>query len=353
MRILILGGTGFIGPHVVRRLADAHEVTVFTRGKLHPELPPQVRLLTGDYHDLAAYAGEFAKLVPEVVVDMIPITQEDARRVVAEFRGIARRLVVASSQDVYRAWGYIAGRDAGPVDSHIHEESPLRASRFPYRGRKLPIYQEWDLDNYDKILVEQVFQSEPDLPATILRLPMIYGPGDPGHRTLPYLKRMDDGRRVIPISRPAARMRLPLGFVEDVAEAIALAVTNEAATGRVYNVAESDHLSTAEFVEAVGEAAGWSGEVVELEPGVLAGPWDAFRLDQDVLTDSTRIRRELGYRETVPRLEALRRTIAWQRGHVPEPFPAQLFDYAGEDQALAKLKGSTWTDQTLSHAVML
>jgi hypothetical protein len=54
------------------------------------------------------------------------------------------------------------------------------------------------------------------------------------------------------------------------------------------------------------------------------------------LTDSTRIRRELGYRETVPRAEAMRRTIEWERAHPPDPFPKELFDYAAEDQALER-----------------
>jgi nucleoside-diphosphate-sugar epimerase len=284
---------------------------------------------------LAEYRGEFLRLGPEVVLDLIPITEQDALNVVAVFRGIARRVVAASSQDVYRAWGYVIGTDSGPVDLHITEDSPLRESRYPYRGRKLPIYTEWDIDNYDKILVERAFRTDPDLPVTILRLPMIYGPGDPGHRTLPYLKRMDDGRPAIPMEQSAARWRVPQGYVEDIGAAVALAVTSDAASGRIYNVAEPDVRSTSDFIRAIGEAVGWNGRVVELPKGALPGPWDAYHMDQHVVTDSSRIRRELGYRETVPRIEALRRTIEWERAHPPDPFPAAMFDYAAEDRVLA------------------
>ena len=127
----------------------------------------------GDYKKLLEYRGPFQRLAPEVILDMIPITEQDALDVVATFRGIARRTVAASSQDVYRAWGYVTGRDSGPVDPQITEDSPLRESRYPYRGRKLSIYTEWNLENYDKILVERAFQSDLELPATILRLPII------------------------------------------------------------------------------------------------------------------------------------------------------------------------------------
>ena len=314
MNILVLGGTGFMGPHVISNLvADGHVVTVFARGNLQPDLPSDVRRVTGDYKKLPEYRDQLQGLAPDVVVDMIPITEQDALKVVATFRGIVQRVVAARSQDVYLAWGYVTGMDAGPVDPHITEGSPLRESRYPYRGRKLPIYTEWDLENYDKILVERAFQSDPGLPATILRLPMVYGPGDPGHRTFQYLKRMDDGRAVIPIEQSAARWRAPQGYVEDVGVAIALAVTNGTSMGRVYNIAEPDVRSTADFIREIGKAMGWNGQIVELPKGALPGPWDAYRMDQHVVTDSSRIRRELGYQEAVPRTEALRRTIAWER----------------------------------------
>jgi nucleoside-diphosphate-sugar epimerase len=335
MRILILGGTGFIGPHVIRYfVADGHEVTVFARGKTQADLPPNVRHMTGDYTRLPEYRDEFRRLAPEAVLDMIPITENEARQVAATFRGIARRVVAASSQDVYRAWGYVLGIDRGPVDPHINEDSPLRESRYPYRGRKLPIYTERDMDNYDKVLVERAFQSELEFPATIVRLPMVYGPGDYVRRTFSWIKRMDDGRTAIPMEEAFARWVGPLGYVEDVAAAIALAVTNDAAAGRTYNIAEADLRSNADFVRDIGAAAGWTGRIVELPKGALPGPWDAFHTEQHVLTDSSRIRRELGYRETVPPLEALRRTIAWERANPPHPEPPS--DYAAEDRALAE-----------------
>ena len=107
--------------------------------------------------------------------------------------------------------------------------------------------------------------------------------------------------------------------------AIVLAVTNGTSIGRVYNIAEPDVRSTAEFIREIGEAVGWKGQIIELPRGALPGPWDAYRMDQHVVTDSSRIRRDLGYQETVPRTEALRRTIEWERVHPPDPLPAAVW----------------------------
>jgi hypothetical protein len=75
MRVLVIGRTRFLGPRLVQRLAAAgHEVAVFHRGQTTAASPPDVRGLRGDRCRLADHAGEFRRLSPDVVVDMIPFT---------------------------------------------------------------------------------------------------------------------------------------------------------------------------------------------------------------------------------------------------------------------------------------
>src|SRR5262249_51564849 len=148
--------------------------------------------------------------------------------------------------------------------------------------------------SYDKIPVERVVLGEPDLPGTVLRLPMVHGPGDPCNRLSPYLTRMDDGRPAIVLDEQMARWKCPRGYVEDVAAAIALAVVDERAAGRVYNVAEPDAFAEAEWVRRIGEVVGWRGEVVTVSGGRIALP---YRMEQWLDTDSGRIRGELGFNE--------------------------------------------------------
>lgn len=70
----------------------------------------------------------------------------------------------------------------------------------------------------------------------------------------------------------------------------------------------------------------------ERAPAHLKSPGN---LDQDWVADTSRIRTELGYAEPVPRSEAIRRTIAWERAHPPAQYSPAGFDYPAEDAALA------------------
>lgn len=103
MRILIIGGTRFVGPPLVRRLYDqGHTVWLFHRSPAQVDLPP-VTHITGDRYRLAEHTGTFRTIQPDVVIDMIPLTEADAQSVMDLFKGLTARVVAISSQDVYRA----------------------------------------------------------------------------------------------------------------------------------------------------------------------------------------------------------------------------------------------------------
>ena len=241
--------------------------------------------------------------------------------------------------DVYRACGILHGTEPGEPDNRpLSENAPLRTQRPPYSRETFESLKKtftWLEDDYDKIPVERVVMAEPRLPGTVLRLPMVYGPGDPLHRLYPLLKRIDDGRPAILLEESQAGWRGPRGYVENVAQGIALAATNERAGGRIYNVAEPEAFSELEWTRRVAEATDWPGRVrvlpAERMPSHLRLPYN-FR--QHWVPDTGRIRSELGYRESVPFEEGLRRTIAWERAHPPERYLWAQFDYPAEDAAL-------------------
>jgi nucleoside-diphosphate-sugar epimerase len=237
--------------------------------------------------------------------------------------------VAISSQDVYRAYDRVTRRDPGPPDQvPLTEDAPLREKLYPYERE--------GVEDYEKILVEKVVMGNPDLPGTVLRLPAVYGPGDYQHRSFEYVKRMEDGRPAILLGEGMASWRWTHGYVEDVALAIALAVSEGRAAGRVYNVGEPDPPSWAEWVGQIGRAAGWNGEVAVVPENLLPEHLDwGLDTEQHWVADTRRLRRELGYRETVPRDEALRRTVERERAHPPAKVDPTSFDYAAEDAALA------------------
>lgn len=335
MRILIIGGTRFMGPYIIKNLhTTGHEVALFHRGQTSAELLEGVKEILGDRNRLLEYAGELRAWQPDVVLDMMQATEKQARQFVEVFADFTGRVVVVSSQDVYRAFGRVNRTESGEVDpSPITENSPLRENLYPHRN-----FPGGDGAEYDKILVERVIMNRSEFPGTILRLPAVYGPGDFQHRMFPYLKRMLDGRPTILLEESVAHWRWTHGYVENVADAIALAVTDERASGRIYNVGEPFALSMAERVERIAQAADWHGRVVILPTERFP---EAMREEgnvaQHVAVDSSRLRRELGYSERIDLAEAFRRTIAWESVNQPEKIDPSMFDYAAEDEVLAKL----------------
>src|SRR2546428_13930982 len=179
MRVLVIGGTGFISSAVVRQLyQQGHTLIIVHRGQTQAELPAGIQQVLAKRVQIPDFLQEFKHFAPEVVLDMIPNDDQDAQTVMQTFEGIAQRVVAISSGDVYRAYGRILGTEPGPPDPvPLTEESPLRGQLYPYRQdppRSAADPEPW-ADDYEKILVERVVLGA-DLPGTILRLPQGYGP---------------------------------------------------------------------------------------------------------------------------------------------------------------------------------
>jgi nucleoside-diphosphate-sugar epimerase len=327
MRVLILGGNGFIGRFVATRLRDGgHDVSILHRGKTEP--PPGVTALVGDRRNLADLAIA-AAIKPDAIIDMIAWTEADAGPILDAFAGVASRLVLISSCDAYRNYdGLRRIGDAPPDPTPLREDSPLRERLYPYRTPEtLPGDFRYA---YDKIPLERACLSNEVIAATVLRLPMVYGPGDRQHRLFPYLKRMDERRPGVVLSQGQSTWRTTRGYVENVAAAIAAATLEPRAAGRVFNVGEPRADTEREWIDSVASVVGWQGRVVESPEPDADTDW-RYALH----TDTSALRELCPAVDPIDRVEALRRTIAWEREHPPASIDPAAFDYAAEDAVLA------------------
>jgi nucleoside-diphosphate-sugar epimerase len=315
MKVLILGGTGFIGRHLTTALLEAgHTVALFHRGKQLVRFPRPVRHIHGDRSRLAQSIRAFSLFAPEVVVDLIAFSEADAQAAIQIFSGRAERLVCASSMDVYQAYGSFRRLETSAVRTRpLSEGSPLRTVLFPYRA--LAKKKNDFLYCYEKILVERTVMSA-RLLATVLRLPQVFGPHDKQHRLRAYLQRMDAGEDIV-ISEAKARWRWTRGYVEDIAAGFVLAITNPRAAGRIYNIGERKAESEKDWIQRIGRAAGWSGRLMIVSedalPAELEEPYD---WKHDLAGATARIRHELGYREKISPAEAMRRSVRWERSQL-------------------------------------
>lgn len=335
MRVFIVGGTNFLGPAVVDRLVEGgHDVTVFHRGITESEGPSGVRHMHGDRRQLGDFRAEIERLAPDVVLDMAAMCGEDAKAVVEACGGVVPRAVMISSADVYRAYGRLHGSEPGPIEPlPVDEDGPLRERRFPYRGER-----GGRLDDYDKIPAEDAYRADGRIAATVLRLGAVHGERDSQHRLFMELVRMDAGRPAVLVQEDMLEWRWSRAYAGNVADAIALAVTDERAAGRTYNVAESEAMSQAEWLRAVARIAGWSGEIVAVPKEQLPEHMrTANNYAQHLVLDTSRIRRELGFAERVSPDDGIERAIAWERAHPPEQVSPRWTDFAAEDAVLASL----------------
>jgi len=90
MKILVIGGTGFIGPPVVGELQRlGHRVAVFHRGKSTASLPPDIEHIIGDRQQIAEAQQNFEAFAPDVVADMILSSGPQAEALMHAFHGVA------------------------------------------------------------------------------------------------------------------------------------------------------------------------------------------------------------------------------------------------------------------------
>jgi nucleoside-diphosphate-sugar epimerase len=283
MRCLIIGGTRVIGPYVVKKLQlSGWNVAVLHRGIHEAALPANVQRFTDEFAGIPVLRVPSAaiRFAPDVVLHMIAMGEQDAGAAMAIFAGHAGRIVVLSSGDVYRAYGRFVGTEPGPIEpTPLNEDAPLREQLFPYR-ESAPTKQDlkyW----YDKILVERAVRGRIDLPATVLRLPKVYGPGENADLATIY------GFRHQP------QWRWTHGYVENVAKAIALAVCDPRAANNVFNVGESRTPTMAERLSRLPDR------------DVALAAEDAKNFAQDIAYDTSKIRRELGFSEDIDEIDAM------------------------------------------------
>jgi nucleoside-diphosphate-sugar epimerase len=322
MRVMVLGGTRFIGAAIVEELvANGHELLIVHRGEHEPPDLPEVDHLHAERQDLPHLRGPVGEFDPEAVVDNCAYSAADAETALAAI-GDDVRLLVVSSMDVYRAFGAVlAGTETDPLP--MDETSPVRPDRFPYRDRP---QASPDADTYEKLDVEAAYLARA---ATVCRLPAVYGERDHQRREEPILRRVRAGRGRIPSG--AGGWLWTRGYVRDVAAGIRLALESDAAVAEILNLGEARTWSMGLWARHVLEAAGAEAELVRV-PDVLL-PDDLTLLgtiSQHLLVDSSKARDLLGWEPRDPH-EALRRSVEWHLAHPPEDSPD---DFSADDRAL-------------------
>jgi len=321
MRVLILGGTRFIGRRITAALtARGDDVTVVHRGEHEPaELAGCTHLHTGRA-GFGGLAGQVRALRPDAVIDTLAMTREDASAVLPHLPDTP--LVLLSSIDVYRAYELLlAGLGGEPVP--ITEESPVREGRYPLRDLRPGIGE-----RYDKLDVEPSYLARG---ATVLRLSMIYGEHDGQRREEFILRRVRAGRRRIPVG--AGTMLDTRCYVGDVASAVLAALDQPAAAaGQVFNVGDLATGTVRDYAGRILAAAEYEASLVTVPEALVPEDMELTQAAaQHFLVDSRKAATVLGWRPTDP-ARTIGVSVRWHLENPPDD-PDQ--DFSPDDRALA------------------
>jgi len=248
MRVIVFGGTRFVGLSLVEQLVDqGHSIAVVHRGQHEPERLRGVEHIHVERSSLGEHRQELLRFGPDAAVDMAAMTAADARAV-ADVLDDSTPLVAASSADVYRACVSVyEGQVTDAVP--LAEDAALREGPPPDRD-VVPPGWDYDAGRYEKLDVERIYL---DRGATICRLPVVYGEGDYKRREEFVLRRVRAERKRIPVG-PGSFL-WSRGYSPELARGIRLALESGIG-GEVFNLAEPACAPVRLWVEQILAAAG-------------------------------------------------------------------------------------------------
>jgi len=323
MRILVIGGTAFMGPEIVRRLvARGHDVSILHRRERH-DLGPEVRNLQADRGNLPAVSALLAAERFEAVFDLAYDWQKGtpADHVEAAARGCGDRLqryVFMSSTAVYPP-----GLDRRESDALAPEDTPNAYVQHKVAAEHLLFRM----------------HAASGFPVTTFRPPFVHGPHQPFYREQFFWDRLLDSRPIILPDGGGGAM--PWAYVSDVADACVRALEVPEAAGEAFNIGHVERLTQRAFVELLARVAGVEATLVPVGRDRIAAAGGQFAgsvnlyfgeyLDLPPYTvNVAKALRVLGATPT-PIEAAFREGFKWYKTQ-----PRRPVDYSLEDRLLAQ-----------------
>jgi nucleoside-diphosphate-sugar epimerase len=328
---LVVGGTGPTGVPVVAGLLDrGYRVTILHTGRHErPEIADQVEHLHTDPFDVDAVAT----LLSARTFDAGLVMYGRLRALAAVVGARVDKLVTVGGVPALRGYAdpdLLSPRGL-PVPTLEDAAVVTIDGQEPVNEKAAKISE----------TEQAVFRAEPT--ATHFRYPLVYGP----HQLLPrewmIVRRVLDARRQIIVPDDGLQLRSAV-FVENAAHALLLAVDlPDVSAGQLYHVSDEGTPTIRQVVEIVAAALGHEFEIVGLpyQLATPAHPLTGLNGTSHRYTPSTKLSRQLGYRDVVACEEALARTARWlvahphERGGTVERALQDPFDYAAEDALLA------------------
>jgi len=321
MKVLIIGGTRFVGRHLVKRLlSDGHELHLFNRGQLYNPFADKVHNITGDRKQKGALESCVEGENFDIVIDMIAYNAVELKDAINTLEDKIDHYLFVSTRSVYEQ----------------------RLAKYPIREDAPTVDDPNNVYGYNKRQAEIALQRAHEnrgFPGTILRLPAVYGPYDYQAREWYFIRRLLDGRKqmLLPDFGMSVYQR---EYAGNIAEQLTFLMERPESIGNVYN---SGHRHFHSFKDLINLAVNILNTKMSLY-GIPANemPWSVPLTEPKLFVSSTARLEQMGYKEPFSLETGLKETIDYFRENPIENWSLSdqskidLFNYSLEDKIIAE-----------------
>ena len=300
MKILFIGGTGFISSAVSRQtIAKGFELYLLNRGLRSVEIPGSYTL-TADIHNLQSMQAALMNMEFDVVVDWIAYSPEDIERDIALFRGHTKQFIFISSASAYQK---------PPKHYLITESTPLEN---PY----------WDYSRNKIACEERLMKAyrEEGFPVTIVRPSLTYDTNFPiaigGWGCYTLADRLKKGLPII-VHGDGSSLWV-VTHAEDFGHGFLGLLGNPKALGEAFHITSDEVLTWDQIYKTIGEALGVEANIVHIPSDFIIKVAPSFTgsLYGDkmwsTVFDNSKIKKFVPeFQATIPFHMGIRRTVQW------------------------------------------
>ncbi|MBL1209414.1 NAD-dependent epimerase/dehydratase family protein [Geminocystis sp. GBBB08] len=311
MRILIMGGTRFIGVSLTKILvAQGHEVVLFNRGN-NPAPIKGVRQIHGDRKDKSLLQEKLKKEKFDAIFDNNGRELSDTEPLVELFKDQISHFIYVSSAGVYLPSEQMPHREDDPLDPQSR-----------HKGK-------YETEEYLK---------NQDIPFTSIRPVYIYGSRNYNDLESWFFDRLV---RNLPILIPSGGLHFTqFGHVEDLAMAMSKVLGNSKAIGQIYNVSGDRYVTLTGLAHSCGEAIGKNPSEIEIkyyDPKKFnLGKRKAFPIRvQHFFTDISKAQKDLNWQPKYDLISGLKE--AFENDYLPSGRDKIEIDFSLDQEILNQL----------------
>lgn len=300
MKVLFIGGTGFISTSVSRLAVEQGiELYHLNRGKRQAPVPG-VKSIVADIHQPESARAALAGQTFDVVVDWIAFKPEDIQRDIELFRGRMKQFIFISSASAYQK---------PPAHPIITESTPLHNPHWEYSRNKIACEE----------MLLHAYRNE-GFPATIVRPSLTYDSNLPiaigGWGCYTLADRMKQGQPII-VHGDGSSLWV-VTHAEDFGRGFLGLVGNWQTIGHAFHITTDEVLTWDQIYLTIADALGVEANIVHIPSDFIAqvvpsmGPGLIGDKTWSVIFDNSKIKTFVpGFQCVIPFREGIRRTLAW------------------------------------------